>query len=429
MAHNEHLLQYVWKYKLYAPGNLTTTNNNPITVIDPGIHNTDAGPDFLNAKIKIGDTTWAGNVEIHRSSTDWQKHGHHRNKAYNSVILHVVEHVNTDEIHNEKGLSVPQFKLKVPAHIKENAVFLLQEHSDLPCKQHILLMDKNRLHGWLDALAAERMERKTDDIFTHLKRFHNSWDEVLYVLLCRNFGFGLNSDEFERLALSLPLGYIQKHGNDLFQIEALLFGQAGMLNSDECTDEYFLQLKNEYAFLQRKYALKPLNSFLFKNLRVRPSAFPQVRIAELSALLHASRRLFGLILEKEDYKQLRIHFTTETSPYWDTHYSFGKKSPKKKKYLGDNSLNIILINTIAPMLFAYGRQTDTEKYCDRAMHLLESVQAEKNSIITHFKSAGIVPQHAFDTQALIQLKREYCEKKKCLYCKIGHSFLVKSAES
>lgn len=427
MAHNEYLLQYVWKHKLYNLTNLTTTDGEPIEVLDTGIQNADAGPDFLNAKIKIGDKTWAGNVEIHRISTDWQKHKHHTDKAYNSVILHVAEDIST-EIRNEKGLPVPQFKLSIPLHIQKNADFLLHTSFELPCRKHLPLIPKNHLHAWLDALAIERMERKTNDIFTHLQRFNNSWDEVLYVLLSRNFGFGLNSYEFERLALSLPFGYIQKHGDDLFKIEALLFGQAGMLESNACTDEYFVRLKNEYNFLQQKYTLKRLNGFLFKNLRVRPSAFPQVRIAQLAALLHSSGRLFSLILEKENYKQQRMHFTVDTSPYWDTPYSFGKIAPKKKKYLGDSSLNIILINTIAPILFAYGRQTDSEKYCDRAMHILESVSPERNAVITQFKQAGITPQHAFDTQALIQLKKEYCDKKKCLYCKIGHSFLLKPSD-
>ena len=427
MAHNEYLLQYVWKHKLYDLTNLTTTDGESIEVIDTGMQNTNAGPDFLNAKIKIGDKTWAGNVEIHRASTDWQKHGHHTDKAYNSVILHAAELINT-QIRNEKGLLIPQFKLSIPAHIQKNADFLLQTHFEFPCRAHFSRMEKSHLNAWLDALAVERMERKTKDIYAHLQRFNNSWDETLYVLLSRNFGFGLNSDEFERLALSIPLAYIRKHADDVFTIEALLFGQAGMLEDDTCIDTYFIRLKKEYAFLQRKYMLKPLNGFLFKSLRVRPSAFPQVRIAQLAALLHGADRLFSLILEKEDYKQLRLHFMADTSPYWDTHYSFGKASPKKKKHVGDASLNILLINTIAPILFAYGKQTDSEKYCDRAMRILASVPAERNAIITRFKEAKVMPQHAFDSQALIQLKKEYCDKKKCLYCKICHSFLLKPSD-
>lgn len=424
MIHSEYLLHYVWKYRLFDQRELQTTDGRKIEIIDSGMHNTDAGADFFNAKIKIDDKVWAGNVEIHRSSDDWNRHGHHTDKSYNSVILHVVEVVKGD-VKNEKGLSVPQMKLTVPDSVRKNAEYLLNSASNIPCEKQLPGIEKEIVNSWLNALAFERLERKTNDIFAHLARFNNSWDQSFYVLLARNYGFGLNSDEFERLALSLPLNHIQRHSDSLFQVEALLFGQAGMLQDESILDDYYIQLKKEYEFLRHKYQLKPIDGFLFKKLRVRPNAFPQVRIAQLAALLQQSGRLFSSVLEIEDYKLLRLYFQAKTSDYWKTHYSFGKESKESDKYLGDSSLNIILINTVAPILFAYGRKTDQEKYCDRAMRILESIKPERNAIITEFKSAGITPSNAFDTQALIQLRKEYCDKRKCLYCRIGYQILTK----
>lgn len=423
MVHNENLLHYVWKYKLYSPDGLFTTDGQPIEIIDAGTHNTDAGPDFFNAKIKIGDTMWAGNVEIHRSSDEWEKHKHHQDKAYNSVVLHLAENINK-EVYNEKGMKVPQCKLVVPEQIQKNADYLLNNLRSIPCEKQLPLVPKVLISTYLNVLAIERLERKTKDIFGHLRRYNNSWDETFYVMLSRNFGFGLNSDEFERLALSLPYNYIQKHSDNLFQVEALFFGQAGMLE-DQLHDDYYVKLQNEYRFLKSKYSLKNLDGFLFKKLRTRPQAFPQIRIAQLAVLLQQSGRLFSSILEKEDYNQIRLYFHVNPSEYWQTHYSFGKESPKASKYIGDSSLDIILINTVAPILFAYGKMHDMEKYCDRGIYILESVKPERNSIVSDFKSAGVAPRNAFDTQALIQLRKEYCDKRKCLYCRIGH-FLLSS---
>ena len=256
-----------------------------------------------------------------------------------------------------------------------------------------------------------------------LDKFNNSWDEAFYVLLSRNFGFGLNSEVFERLALSLPYFYIQKHSDNILQVEALLFGQAGLLEDDTILDDYFLQLKKEYHFLRKKYTLNNLDGFLFKSLRVRPQGFPQVRIAQLATVLQQSKRLFSHILEKEDENLLRLFFHINASEYWQTHYTFGKPSEKRTKYPGDSSINTILINTVAPILFAYGKRNNIERYCTRALAILEDLKPEKNSIITEFKKHGINPLNAADTQALIQLRKEYCNQRKCLYCKVGYQIL------
>ena len=424
MTNNEYLLHYVWKYRLFDRADLQTMDGQKVDIIDPGTHNTDAGADFFNAKIKIGDKMWAGDVEIHPSSGDWTKHGHHTDESYNSVILHVVERVK-GVVRNQKGAQVPQIQLIVPEGVRRNAVYLLSSRSSIPCKNHLPLLEKKAIYAWMVEMGVERLKRKTNDIFIHMARFNNSWDLSFYVLLVRNFGFGLNSDGFERLALSLPFNCIQRHSDSLFQIEALLFGQAGLLYDNTVSDDYYLQLRSEYEFLKHKYQLKPIDGFLFKRLRVRPRAFPQVRIAQLAALLKQSGRLFSSILEKEDYKQLQLYFQVDTSGYWHTHYSFGKESEKLQKCLGESSFNIILINTVAPMLFAYGRKTGQEKFCNRALHLLETVKPERNTIVAEFMASGISPVSAFDSQALIQLRKEYCDKRKCLYCKIGYQILAR----
>lgn len=418
----EQLLHYVWKFRLFPPSSLRTVDGLKVEVIDPGTHNSDAGPDFFNAKIKIGDELWAGNVELHRSSDEWVKHGHQNDPAYNSVILHLAERVNTPVI-NKKGVQVPQCVITVPEDIRRNVDYLLFSQSHIPCKKFITTLPAPMLASYLDALSAERLERKTNDIFAHLERYGHSWDEVFYVLLARNFGFGLNADEFEKLALSLPFNYILRHNDDLFQIEALMFGQAAMLEEEGLNDAYYIRLQKEYAFLKTKYGLKTREGLFFKSMRTRPRSFPQLRIAQLAALLQQPGRLFSLILEKEELPQLLALFQITPSEYWETHYSFGKTSPETDKRAGRNSLDVLLINTVAPMLFAYGKKTDADKYCDRAIRLLESIKPERNSIIREFAEAGIIPRHAFDSQALIQLRKEYCDTRKCLYCRIGHKLL------
>lgn len=418
----EDLLHYVWKFRLFQK-DLTTTDGQRIEVIDVGIPNTNEGPDFFNAKIKIGDKVWAGNIEIHRTSDEWVRHNHHTNENYNSVILHVVEKANC-EVLNKAGNSVLQCEITYPKHLKENYHFLIHSDQDLPCCNYIGDMPSIHLNSWMNSLLMERLERKSNHIQDLLTRFNNSWEDVFYILLSRNFGFGLNSDSFERLALSLPLRYIQKQGDNLIQIEALLFGQAGLLDDEKVKDDYSLLLKKEYDFLKNKYELKPLDSYIFRSLRTRPTAFPQIRIAQLAALLHSSHGLFSKIINCEDVGRIRLMFHVNASEYWQTHYTFGLTSEKKSKYLGDSSLDVILINTVAPILFIYGRSIDSEVHCERALCFLEMLKPEQNSITKRFSKLKMPLNNAADSQAMIQLKREYCELKKCLFCRIGHQLLT-----
>lgn len=417
----EDILHYVWKHRLFQK-NLITAKGVPIEILDVGLHNTDEGPDFFNAKIKVEDKIWVGNIEIHPSSNDWNKHSHQTNKLYNTVILHVVGKLNC-EIKNEAGRTVPQCEIKYPSHIKDNIEFLLNTDIAIPCCNYLKELPSIHLTGWLNALLLERLERKSNDIGRLLEKFNNSWADVFYVLLSRAMGFGLNSDAFERLALSLPLKHILKQGDNSLQIEALLLGQAGMLDDVDAVDDYTQKLRQEYAFLKNKYQLTALDKSLFRNMRVRPAASPQIRIVQLAALLKNIQGLYSKVIESKDLGQIRLIFHVNASDYWQTHYQLGQESPLKHKYIGDGSLDVMIINAVVPLVFSYGKKIGDELYIERALNFLEAVKPESNSIVKQFAASGIVSENAYYTQALIQLKREYCEKRKCLYCRVGYRLL------
>lgn len=417
----ERLLHYVWKYKLYTATPLITTEGRPVQVIDPGMQNTDAGPDFFNAKIKIDGTLWVGSVEIHDKSSDWLLHHHDTDKAYDCVILHIIGFNDFQPVRTN-GNPIPQMLLTVPENILRSIDWLLYREAALPCLDHITRIAPLHIACWMEALLSERLERKTHDIFLLLDAYQTDWNEVFYITLTRNFGFGVNNDAFERLAKSLPLRCIQKQRNSHSQIEAMLFGQAGMLE-EENDDHYYRLLQREYDFLRHKFSLSPMEDFVFKNLRTRPVNFPYLKVAQLAALWVRYDTLFSAILEARSTGEIKKYFRIPPSGYWETHYHFRYASPRKEKTIGENALNILLINTVVPMLFAYGLHNKRPEYCERATRLLESIPPEKNTIVTTFYNAGITVRHAGDSQALIQLKREYCEKKKCLYCRIGFRML------
>ena len=419
----EQLLHYVWKHRLFQT-DLKTTDGIPIEILDVGLHNTDEGPDFFNAKVKVGERVWSGNIEIHRSSDEWFKHQHDQNKVYNSVILHVVEFA-TKEVYNEAKLPIPQCEIQYPKHVRDNIEFLLNSDVSLPCCNYLKEFPSIHMQGWVNALLMERLERKSSDIQQLLERFNNSWADVFYVLLARSMGFGLNSEAFQRLALSLPLHYILKQGDNLLQIEALLLGQAGMLDDITVPDIYTEKLQNEYNFLKNKYSLTPSDKEIFRKLRVRPTSAPQIRLAQLASLLLNIQGLFSKVLECKDLGQIRLLLHVNASEYWQTHYQLGEESPRKSKFIGDASLDVMIINAIVPIVFAYGRRINDESYVDRALNFLDLIKPESNSIIKQFALYGVRSRNAYDTQALIQLKREYCEKRKCLYCRIGYRLLSK----
>ena len=419
----EYTLHYIWKYRLYNAANLTTTDGKSLEIIDPGIANTDAGPDFFNAKVKIDGTLWAGSIEIHDKASDWIKHGHQSDKAYNNVILHVVA---TDDktIYRYNKEPIPQMVLSIPEKVISNIEWLASRELPIPCLERIPSINHIYQTQWLDVLLTERLERKTNDILKWLDQYATDWNEVFYILLCRNFGFGINSDAFERLARSLPLKCIQKQRQSISQIEAMFLGQAGLLNEPyQDQHHYYHFLQQEYQFLQKKYGLTALEPHIFKNLRLRPNATPHVKLAQLAAIWSQQDTLFSSILSARTPREIKDFFRVNASQFWDTHYNFRHSSPSRKKQLGVNALNILLINSVVPVMFAYGTYHRMEEYKERALRLLECIPPEQNSIISLFQRGGIQPRNAGDTQALIQLKRVYCEQKKCLYCRWGYQLL------
>lgn len=420
----ERVLQYLWKYRLYDDADLRTTTGDPVTVIDPGLTNTDAGADFFNAKLRIAGTVWAGDIEIHSKASDWIRHGHDRNPAYDSVILHVVGEDDAS-VCRSNGEVLPQLVLHVPGKVRQSIDWLLSREGAVACATRIHEVSPPFLSEWMNALLGERLERKTEDIFKRLKQTKYDWNEVFYLTLTRNFGFGTNSDAFEWLAVSLPFKYIRKHRNNSMQVEALLFGQAGLLTAEK-DDAYYEALRLEYAFLQKKYGLKPVDGFLFKRSRTRPVNFPHLRLAQLASVWTHNDTLFSEILENPSVEKLQQCFNVPPSTYWDTHYHFDFPSPARKKPIGLRAACMVMINTVVPILFAYGKQKQQPEYGEQTLRLLEQIPPERNSIVKAFTDAGVPVKNACDSQALIQLRREYCDKRKCLYCRIGFR-LIKSA--
>lgn len=418
----ENLLHYVWKYRLYDTQNLRTIEGIPFEIIDPGIHNTHAGPDFFNAKIKLNGRLWIGNIEIHVNSSDWYKHQHEWDKMYNSVILHIVECVDELEVRDQSGRSIPQWLMKIPGKIRKNYLYLSQNDSSIPCLGMIHSIPEIYIRDWMVALVFERLERKALNLQDLLEKSHSDWNEVFYIVLARNFGFGINNDAFERLAKSLPLKTILKHQDSELQTEALFLGQAGLLD-ENIEDEYFLKLQKEYLFLKKKYKLEGLEKHLFKNLRIRPNNFPHIKLIQLARIIRQKQGLFSRMLEEKEMNKIHSFFQVDIGEYWKQHSHFGKITQKIDRRLSYQTINILLINSLIPMLFVYGRKKESNVHIERAFLFLETLKSEQNFITNLFQRAGIEIRNASDSQALIQLKREYCEKKKCIFCRIGHKLL------
>lgn len=423
----EKLMQYVWKHRLWRSEDMVTNTGKKVRVVDPGLLNTDAGPDFFNAKIEIDGHMWVGNVEMHYRATDWKRHRHDSDKAYDSVILHVVAKDDAP-VRRTNGELIPQLVLEVSPQFNADYASLVGAAIEVPCATKIKQVPHLTIVEWVDGLAFERLHGKVERIHQLLDSFNGSWEDVCYVTLARNFGFGINNDAFERLARRTPLRLLGKHSDSVLQIEALLFGQAGMLDAQKPgMDSYYNQLCTEYAFLSNKFQLTPMEKESWKLFRIRPQNFPYRRIAMLAQFIEGGFRMMNRILEAEGEKEMRALFEVELSGYWTKHYTFGKPNERATATLSRSSIDIILINTVAPLLYAYGELTGNYEMTGKAIKLLEDLRAESNSIVSHFVAYGIDCPDALTSQALVQLKREYCDARKCIYCKIGHHLLSKAA--
>jgi hypothetical protein len=427
----EQLLHYTWKLKLFPLKELLTSDGMLVEVIDPGKHNNDAGPDFINAKIRINGTMWAGNVEIHDKSSDWYQHGHDKNRDYDNVILHVAKELDT-EVMKSNGQYVPQLQLDVPPHVQAHYDELRRTEEYPACYKVIPDLPSLTVHSWMAALQIERLERKTADIRKRVERCNGSWEDAYFTTLARNYGFGINGDVFEQWAQNVPLSAVAHHRDDLFQIEAIFFGQAGLLELDavpECyqkdalNDGYFARLRNEYQYLAHKFSMKPIDFKLWRFLRLRPQNFPHIRLAQLANLYYQQKAGLSQLIDCETLDELKNVLSSQVTPYWETHYTFGSESAKNQKHLSPGSINLLMINTAIPMLFAYGRHQSKEVLCDRAFDFLEQLKAENNHIIRMWQQVGLPVKTAGDSQALIQLKKEYCDKMDCLRCRFGYEYL------
>ncbi|GAA4312017.1 DUF2851 family protein [Compostibacter hankyongensis] len=419
MLLSEKLLQYCWRYRHYNARSLCTAAGAPVEVIQPGLPNTDAGPDFMQARIRIGDAVLAGHVEIHLKASDWYRHRHGQDPAYGNVILHVVwENDRPVTELEEKGIPALELRDRIPGLLLEKYERLMEHPGFVPCSAQLGQVDEQVWLGWKERLVIERQEVKTELLERWLEETANDWETVFYRALGRSLGGPVNGDALEGVCRALPLKILARHRDQLLQLEALFFGQAGLLEA-KFSDAYPRQLQQEYRFLQRKYSLLPVSGYYWKWLRMRPSAFPSLRIAQLAMLMYTTDHLFSGMLEAGTAARLEQLLSVQAGGYWDTHYRFDQLSPRREKKLGLTSVRMLIINTVVPMLVLYGRLKGMDRYTEKALALLQVLPAEQNRITRRWQELGVTHRCASDSQALLHLKKHYCDERRCLDCRIG----------
>jgi hypothetical protein len=418
----EIFIHYLWENKLLL-NTILTTDNEAIEILHPGNKNSNAGPDFLNARIKINGTLWAGHVEIHVNASDWNLHNHQSDKAYDNVILHIV-YEEDKKIITSNNHPIPTIEIK--GKFDENILLrynsFINSQRWIACEKHIIETQRFTWLSWLDRMIVEKLEMKVELLRQLFVESKNDWEETFYRRLLTNLGFKVNDAAFEQLAHSISFNLLLRHADKLHEVEALLFGQAGMLNKD-FHDLYPNQLRETYQFLAQKYSLTPMNASIWRFMRLRPGNFPTIRIAQFASLINNHGKLFTKIVEAESIEAISGIFRSSASSYWDTHFQFDKETDFRKKQLGEQSAQLLLINTVVQMLFFYGQQIEKESLVDKALMILESVEAENNQIIRKFSEIGIQISNALQSQSLLFLKKEYCDKKRCLECRIGQILL------
>lgn len=422
----EDFLHYLWRFKKFEFLDLVTTDDQEVELIDVGQYNTDAGPDFLNGKVKINGTDWVGSIEIHVKSSDWTKHKHSLNPDYNNVILHVVWEEDM-KILDENHKPIPCIELAKKSDLKLLNKYqqLLTSQLWVPCEENLAQVPSIKINTWLERIMIERLEAKTELLKPLLKEFNSNWEQLLFILIAKNLGLKQNSEPLEALAKSIPIELLSKHGDSVFSLESLLFGQSGLLSS-KLKDEYPTSLSKEYKFLANKYNLEKTAFPNWKLLRLRPNNFPTLRVSQLAMYYHSNTMIFDKVLSGTIDEIKNTFKNVFASEYWDEHYLFDKKTDRKqKKRLGKTRINVILINAIVPLLFLYGKERANDAYIDKSLSLLSELPSESNTIIRNWKNLGMNVTNAFDSQALIHLKSRYCSKNLCLQCAIGHHIMNK----
>ena len=420
----EDLLQFIWKFQYFNRNELRCTDGDEVQIIHPGTFNSNQGPDFKEAKIKINNILWSGNVELHINSSHWHTHHHSEDTNFNNVILHVVWNHDT-EIKDANGsvLSTIELQSRVSKLLLEKYRRLKENAQFIACENLSSGFGSLALNSWKQRLVAERLIIKSKNIFTDLQQTNYHWEETFWWLIAANFGLTLNSGVFKKMARSLPLSLVAKHKKNIIQVEALLYGQAGLL-SKTFEDKYPKMLQKEYFFYQKKYKLSPVDEELYY-LRMRPANFPTIRLAQLAMLICSSEHLFSKIKETESVDELKKMFSVTANDYWHYHYIFDEVSDYKIKKLGSQMVNNIIINTVVPVIFSYGLHHSEEALKEKAIRWLEEIAPEKNTITQGFERLSYSNKSAFDSQAYIQLKKEYCDHHLCLQCAIGNSILKK----
>ncbi|MDG1714092.1 DUF2851 family protein [Lacinutrix sp.] len=419
----EDFLHYLWKHKKIIANSLKTTKGELVSIINVGEHNHNTGPDFFNAQLKIGEQLWAGNLEIHIKSSDWYLHNHETDVNYDNVILHVVWEHDT-EIFRKDNTKIPTLELKhyVPQDALNGYQKLFNNNRKwINCENDFASTPEFIMSNWLERLYFERLERKANDITALLHENINNWESVLFKMLFKNFGLKVNGDAFASIANSFDFSIIRKQQSNLLSLEALLFGQAGLLE-DDCQEAYFLELAKEYQFLKQKFTLTNTNVTSLQFFRLRPPNFPTIRMSQLANMYYLHQNLFSKIIAANTLNEFYTFFTVETSTFWETHYTFNKASKASKKKVTKAFVDLLLINTIIPIKFSYAKQLG-KTIDEEIIRMLQQITSEKNSIVDKFNGLKKVSHSALESQALLQLKNEYCDKNKCLKCVVGNSLL------
>ena len=421
----ERLLQFIWQMQYFNKNELHTTSGDQLSIIYPGMFNTNQGPDFLEAIITIANTKWAGNIELHIKASDWKLHKHDGDPNFSNIMLHVVwEH--DEDIYDEKGKPIPALALndKVPKVLLQRYEELMYNHKTIPCENSLHLVPEITWNSWKARLNSERLERRALIIGEYLKQSHSHWEEVFWWQIARNFGNPVNSNAFEAIARSVSINILAKHKQQIHQLEAFLLGQAGLLNSN-FSEAYPKMLQKEYAFYKKKYNFATVYERV-NFLRMRPGNFPTIRLAQLAMLIHNSSHLFSQVKSAASLKDILKLLQVTANDYWNYHYKFDETSHYKEKTIGKQMIDSIVINTIVPAVFAYGHIHKEQVYKHKAINWLEHIAAENNHITKQWQKLNIQPSCAADSQSLIELTKEYCLQKKCLNCSIGASILKRS---
>ncbi|MGC6429711.1 MAG: DUF2851 family protein [Jejuia sp.] len=419
----EDFLHYIWKYKKFSQSDLKTVANEVILITSVGEHNLNAGPDFFNVQVRIGGQLWAGNVEIHIKSSDWFVHNHERDKAYDNVILHVVWEHDTEVFRKDNSV-IPTLVIKdyvSPSALKNYTKLFNSKDSWINCENDFSGVDDFTISNWFERLYFERLERKSQDILKLLESSKNDWEAVLFKMLPKNFGLKVNGEAFLSMANSFEFSILRKSQSKLVHLEALLFGQSGLLEA-QIEEPYYQSLQKEYQYLSQKFNLNNETVVSPSFFRLRPNNFPTIRLSQLAHLFHAHQNLFSKVIDATALEDIYDLFTVAPSEFWKTHYTFSKVSKARKKNVTKSFIDLLIVNTIVPLKFSYaksqGKSIDNE-----ILELIESLSSEKNSIVDKFNSLKKVGDNALHSQALIQLKTEYCDKNQCLKCAVGNKLL------